>query len=401
MATAAHEHAPAPMLSEVGFLDFAERYNGGSLFNNMSPKEMLSQHHIESVIHDVLDAYINTLSPDTMVERVAQHIGASAVDLRASFATQPAPSTPVASDTLVWVNPDYRTLNLTEPKRRSFVPDGDELRGAVASRQGWLVDASARRGGIMSFFRWFNIFTSSLSMSLRGPRAQLRPEPVAATDVMTWVHFDFGIPVFVRYSGFGVGLAYAALMVKDKDRKVRLRYLVNKMMPWGPNAREPFSAGAWAVPEIMVIRMAIAVQSILLEADLDRVQYVTNEGKSYSISYMELRTRKGRAWNFARLGLVLQYPTALAAQFKTQLTVEPMEEDVGMNDAERIARDSVRTPVNVRNTPGYAIMPAGSTTLNAPATSVETAQDGSQQVVLTIDNDDGTVTEGGNAEEVD
>ena len=116
---------------------------------------------------------------------------------------------------------------------------------------------------------------------------------------------------------------------------------------------------------------------------------------------MQLRTRKGRAWNFARLGLVLQYPTALAAQFKTQLTVEPMEEDVGMNDAERIARDSVRTPVNVRNTPGYAIMPAGSTTLNAPATSVETAQDGSQQVVLTIDNDDGTVTEGGNAEEVD
>ncbi len=390
MAAVTEHHSP--MLNEVGFLKFAKQKNGGSLFGGMTRAQLQDTSYLEGVVHSTFDGYIASLDAAGMAQHVGQHIGAG-IDLRASFAQNltatagPPPST----DTLTWVNPDYRTLDLSEAPPRSYIPDGSELRAATASRQGALIDARSRKGGIMSIFRWFNIFSSALFQSLSGPRAQLRPEPVAATDVMTWVHFDFGIPVFVRYSGFGVGLAYASLMVVDKDGKVRMRYLVNKLMPWGPNPNEPFSAGAWAVPEIMVVRMALAVESVLIESDL--VQVIDNQGRSTSISYTELRSRRGKAWNFARLGLVLQYPTALAAQFKTRLTIDPIDPDIGMNDAERIARDSVRTPRNVRNTPAYAIMPAGSTTAKVVDSTVDTDDGGNQRVVIKVD-DDGNVTQG-------
>jgi len=390
MAAVTEHHSP--MLNEVGFLKFAKQQGGGTVFGGMTRDQLQDPAYLEERVHGTFDDYIASLDPESMEQHVQQHISAG-IDLRASFAQNLTATTgpPPSTDTLTWVNPDYRTLDLRETPSRPYIPDGPELRAATASRQGALIDARSRKGGIMSIFRWFNIFSMALFQSLSGPRAQLRPEPVVATDVMTWVHFDFGIPVFVRYSGFGVGLSYASLMVVDKDGTVRMRYLVNKLMPWGPNPSEPFSAGAWAVPEIMVVRMALAVESVLIESDL--VQVIDNQGRSTSISYTELRRRRGKAWNFARLGLVLQYPTALAAQFKTRLTVDPIDPDLGMNDAERIARDSVRTPRNLRNTPAYTIMPAGSTSLKVAKSNVETDDDGSQRLVVTVD-DDGNVTQG-------
>lgn len=387
------EHA-SPMLSEVGFLKFAKQQSvGKQLFGGLSDRQLADRKYLENMVHTTFDSYISSLDTGSMVSHVNQHIGAAAFDLRADLMPNVpvATNVPPATDTLTWVNPDYTRLDLREAPVRSYIPEGPELRAATAARQGALIDARKRRGGIMSVFRWFNIFSSAFLQSLSGPRAELRPEPVAALDVMTWVHFDFGIPVFVRYSGFGVGIAYASMMVIDKDGKVRMRYLVNKLMPWGPNAREPFSTGAWAVPEIMVVRMAIAIEAVLVETD--QVQYITNRGESIGTTFVKLRSNRGKAWNMARLGLVLQYPTALAAGLKTRLTVEPMdEEDVGMNDDERIARDSVRTPSNVRNTPAYAIMPAGSTTATVANSTIETDDGGNQRVVLQVD-DDGNVTQ--------